>query len=319
MTANTDFIKGLIPAVITPMTEDQEVDLEGLEKMLEHQIANGVHGVFTVGTAGEFWALSTSEKERIFATTVRCANGRVPVYVGTGANTTREAVQLAEMAQEAGADCLSVITPSFITPDEQQMFAHYEAIAESVGLPILLYTNPDRTNNKLSVDLVVRLAEQVENVVGIKDSAGDMALTAEYLRRTPADFLVLIGRDSLIYAGLMHGAVGAIAASANMAPELSVGIYENYVAGRLPEALSFQRQLAPLRSAFGIGTFPAMLKGGAELMNLPSGPPRAPVGRLSPDESARLREVLLKMGKLTDSSPDGRPTTTTQGEPVSAK
>lgn len=293
-----DFVCGIIPAVITPMTEDEELDEKGLEKLLNHLIAAGVDGVFTVGTAGEFWALSAEEKKRVYEWTVGCARGRVPVYVGTGANTTREAVRLAELAEDAGADCLSVLTPNFIAPSDEELFRHYRAIARAVDLPILLYTNPDRAGVNISADLAVRLAEEVENIVGIKDSSGDLSLTAEYLRRTPDEFHVLMGRDTLIYAGLAQGAAGAIAASANIAPELSVGIFENFVWGDMNKALDFQQRLAPLRLAFKLGTFPAMLKAGAELLGLPAGPPRSPVGRLSAAQRQHLRDLLVQMGKL---------------------
>ncbi len=296
---SVDFIKGIIPAVITPMTEDGELDEQGLAALVEHLIAAGVHGLFTVGTAGEFWALSLAEKRRIFAWTVAHARGRVPVYVGTCANTTREAVELARAAQEAGADCVSVLTPVFITPNDAELFAHYKAIADAVPeMPVLLYGNPDRTNVKLSVDLVARLAQEVRNIVGIKDSSGDLTLTAEYIRRAPAGFRVLMGRDTLIYAALAHGAAGAIAASANIAPELAVEIYRRFSAGDLAGALAAQQRLAPLRVAFGLGTFPAMLKSGAEMVGLPAGPPRAPVTRLAGPERQKLREVLVRMGKI---------------------
>jgi 4-hydroxy-tetrahydrodipicolinate synthase len=300
---NTEFICGIIPAVITPMTEAEELDERGLETLLDHVIAAGVDGVFTVGTAGEFWALTVEEKQRVFEWTVAYTKGRVPVYVGTCANTTREAIRLAEIAAKAGVDCLSVLTPTFITPSADEMFRHYQAVARAVDLPVLLYTNPDRTNNPLPVDLVVRLAEEVENVVGIKDSSGDLTLTTEYLRRTPNDFRVLMGRDTLIYAALVHGASGAIAASANIAPELAVKVFDNFAWGKFDEALAAQRRLAPLRLAFGLGTFPAMLKAGAELVGLPAGPPRAPVGRLTQPQRQKLREVLVQMGKV---EPDTR-------------
>ncbi len=295
---DTAFIRGIIPAVITPMTVQEELHEEGMRDLLEALIRAGVHGVFTVGTAGESWALSVEEKKRLFEWTVRFTDRRVPVYVGTAANTTREAVQLAEYAQEAGVDCLSVMTPYFVTPDGQQMFEHFGAIARAVDLPILLYDLPARTGNKLSVDLVMRLAETFDNIVGIKDSSGDFTQSLEYLRRAPEDFRVIMGRDTLIYAGLVHGAAGAIAASANVAPELGVGIYESFLLGDLEGALDFQKQLAPLRLAFGLGTHPAMLKAGAELMGWPGGPPRRPVTPLSDAEREQLKAVLLEMGKL---------------------
>lgn len=293
-----DFICGIIPAVITPMTEDEELDEKGMERLIAHLIEAGVDGIFTVGTAGEFWALSAEEKQRIYQCTVSCAKGKVPVYLGTGANTTREAVRLAELAQQAGADCLSVLTPTFIAPSDEELFRHYRSIARAVDLPVLLYTNPDRTGVNISADLAVRLAEEVENIAGIKDSSGDLGLTAEYLRRTPDDFHVLMGRDTLIYAGLAQGAAGAIAASANIAPELSVGIFENFVWGDMNKSLDFQQRLAPLRLAFKLGTFPAMLKAGAELLGLPAGPPRAPVSRLSAAQRQQLRDLLVQMGKI---------------------
>ena len=219
----TDFICGIVPALVTPMTEDEQLDEKGLERLIDHVIRAGVDGVFTVGTDGEFWALTIEEKKRVFESTVGYTAGRVPVYLGICADTTREAIELAQIAQDAGASCLSILTPTFIAPSEDQMFQHYRAIADSTDLPILLYTNTDRCGNDLSPNLVVRLAEEISNIVGIKDSSGDMTQTGDYLRRTPDDFHVLLGRDTMIFAGLVQGAAGAIAASANLAPELSVG------------------------------------------------------------------------------------------------
>ncbi len=297
---DTGFIQGIIPAAITPMTEDEVLDEGGVERLLDHLIDQGVHGIFTGGTAGESWALTVEEKQKLYRWTVKYTNGRVPVYVGTAANTTREAVLLAECAQEAGADCLSVLTPYFITPNEEETFAHYGAIAGAVDLPVLLYDLPDRTGNRLSVDLVMRLAGAFENIVGIKDSSGDFTQTLEYLRRAPEGFRVIMGRDTLIYAALAHGAAGAIAASGNVAPELGVAIYESYARGDLKAALDFQQRLSPLRQAFALGTHPAMLKAGAELVGLPGGPPRRPVRRLSEADRRKLQEVLVEIGCLKE-------------------
>lgn len=298
---DSTFVHGLIPALVTPMTGDEALDEAGLERLLNYVIAAGVHGVFTGGTAGEPWALSMEEKTRLFEWTVGYTAGRVPVYVGTAANSTAEAVRLAEAAQEAGADCLSVLTPYFITPGPEEMFSHFAAIARAVDLPVLLYDLPERTGNCLSVDLVMRLADAFSNIVGIKESSGDFSRTLDYLRLAPGDFRVIMGRDTLIYAALVHGAAGAIAASANVAPELGVGIYEQYMAGDASGALDNQKRLAPLRSAFSLGTHPAMLKAGAELVCDAGGPPRRPVRRLSGSDLLQLKAVLVKMGKLQTS------------------
>jgi 4-hydroxy-tetrahydrodipicolinate synthase len=295
---DTTFVRGLIPALITPMTCDEALDEAGLERLLNYVIAAGAHGVFAGGTAGESWALSMEEKIRLYQWTVGYTAGRVPVYVGTAANCTAEAVRLAVAAQEAGADCLSVLTPFFITPNQGEMYNHFGAIARAVDLPVLLYDLPARTGNSLSVDLVMRLAEAFGNIIGIKDSSGDFTRTIDYLRLAPEGFRVIMGRDTLIYAALVHGAAGAIAASANVAPELGVGVYERYRAGDAEGALDFQKRIAPLRSAFSLGTHPAMLKAGAELVGAAGGPPRRPVSRLCGSDLQQLKVLLEKMGKL---------------------
>ena len=288
-------IGGIVPAVVTPMNADQSLDEGGLRRLIDHLIGHGVHGIFTVGTAGEFWALSAFEKRQIFDWTVDHVAGRVPVYLGTCASTTQEVVELSRQAQAAGADVLSVLTPLFIAPSEEEMYRHYRSIADAVDLPVLLYTNPDRTGNDLSPALVERLS-QVPHIAGIKDSSGNMSQTAEYLRRTPGDFRVLMGRDTLIYAALAHGAAGAIAASANLVPDLVVGIYEQFVAGDRQAAMTCQQRLAPVRNAFALGTFPALLKDGLQLLGLPVGPPRDPVGHLTPTELQALHRTLLEAG-----------------------
>lgn len=295
--SGSDHIRGIIPAVVTPMAEDGSLDEAGLRRLINDLIAAGVHGIFTIGTAGEFWALTAAEKEKVFKWTVEFTDGRVPVYLGTCANTTSEAVELAKLAQDAGAQVLSVLTPLFIAPSEDEMLAHYAAIAAAVDLPILLYTNPDRTGNDLSPALVERMAA-IDNIAGIKDSSGNLSQAIEYMRRTPDDFKLLMGRDTLIYAALQHGAAGAIAASANLTPELAVGIYERWLAGDPKGSLEQQMKLVPLRQAFSLGTFPAILKTGLELLGRSAGPPRAPVGRLTEDETERLRAVLVSAGHV---------------------
>jgi 4-hydroxy-tetrahydrodipicolinate synthase len=291
-------IQGIIPAMITPMTEDEALDEKGFQKLVDGLILAGVHGIFTVGTAGEFWALNVEEKRKIYQWTTDYVNRRVPTYVGTCANSTREAVQLSEHAQDAGIDCLSVLTPNYITPNPDQMFAHYAAIAQSVDIPILLYNLPARTGNTLSVDVVIRLAEKFENIVGVKDSSGDFSNAMAYLQQAPQGFRFVMGNDALILPAIMQGAAGAIAATANVAPEIAVGIYESVREGDIEAAKDFQKRLTSLRRAFVLGTHPAMLKAGADLVGFAGGPPRAPVSKLSDSETERLKGILKEIGKL---------------------
>jgi len=279
----------------TPLNAEGELNEGALRQLTRHLIQGGVHGLFATGSQGEFWALTPEEKQRVWEIVLEEVDGRVPVYAGTGAVTTREVMELNRRAEAAGVDAVSIITPFFVKPTEAELEAHYRAIAKATSLPVLLYNNPARTGGvNLSAGLVARLAE-VEDIVGIKDSSGDLALTTEYIRLTPDGFVVLSGRDTLIFAGLVHGTKGAIAATANVVPALVVEIYEAFQAGELERARRAQERLAPLRVAFGLGSFPVVVKEALELIGIPAGPCRGPVGPLSPEKRAELRQVLLGM------------------------
>src|SRR5215831_17219973 len=166
-------IHGIIPPVATPMRDDEDLDLPRLRWFLDRLINAGVHGVFVLGTNSEFYALDEREKQEVIATAVAHVNRRVPVYAGTGAETTREAVRLTQMAEREGADGVSVITPYFISPNQQEIFDHYRRIAENTSLPVILYNNPATCGGvKIEVETVARLA-QLPNIRAIKDSSGD--------------------------------------------------------------------------------------------------------------------------------------------------
>src|SRR5215470_7719339 len=175
-------IHGIIPPVATPMKDNEDLDLPRLRWFLDHLIASGVHAVFVLGTNSEFYALDEREKQEVIATAVEHVNRRVPVYAGTGAETTREAVRLTRLAEKEGADGVSVITPYFVLPNQQEIYDHYRRVAESTRLPVVLYNNPGTCGGvKIDVDTVARLAE-VPNILAIKDSSGDLQNTNELSR-----------------------------------------------------------------------------------------------------------------------------------------
>jgi 4-hydroxy-tetrahydrodipicolinate synthase len=285
---------GIIPALVTPLTKDDHINENALRKLTEHVIKGGVHGVFATGSQGEFWAFSAEEKQRTWEIVVDETNHRVPVYAGTAAVTTKEAVALTQLAEKVGVDAVSVLTPFFINPSEEELYEHYRAIAASTHLPVLLYTNPDRTNVKMPTGLVTRLSK-IDNIVGIKDSSGDLTLSTDYIRATPNDFAVLMGRDTLIYAGLLSGARGGIAATANVVPSLVVRIYECFKQGDLAGSRQAQEALAPLRMAFTWGTFPVVIKEALDLIGLEGGSGRAPVGPMSAAQRERLSNLLKEL------------------------
>ncbi len=290
-------IKGIIPAMVTPMDQQGKINERALRKLTNYLVEGGVHGLFPVGSQGEFYALTPEEKKRVIEIVVDETRGRVPVYAGTGAITTQETIALTKMAESAGAQAVSVLTPFFINPSEQELLEHYTAVARSTSLPVLLYNNPGRTACKITASLAEKAAK-VDNIVGIKDSSGDMTLTAEFIRRTPEGFAVLAGRDTLIYGTLCYGGKGSITATANVAPKLVSEIYDAFVAGDLKRSLKAQYKLAPLRLAFDLGTFPVVIKEALNMIGIEAGIARAPVGGMSEDTKEELRQVLIGMGLL---------------------
>ncbi|KYZ77937.1 dihydrodipicolinate synthase family protein [Anaerosporomusa subterranea] len=300
-TANKTMFKpyGIIPAVVTPLTQEGNFSEPAMRKLVNFLIDGGVHGLFITGTTGEFYGLTPEEKREIFSVTLDAANGRVPVYAGTNGITTRESIILTQLAEDCGIDAVSVLTPMFITPNQDQLIEHYKAVAASTSLPVLLYNNPPKTGVNLAAPTVAKLAE-VPNIVSIKDSCGDLTLTAEYIRLTQGrdDFNVLMGRDTLIYGALCYGAAGSIASCANVAPRLCADIYDKFMAGDLKGSLEAQFTLAPLRHAFAIGTFPAVIKESLALLGIDVGPCMAPVGPMTQEERSKLRQVLIGMGLL---------------------
>src|SRR5205823_3668124 len=178
-------IHGIIPPVATPMRDDEELDLPRLKWFIDHLLAGGVHGIFVLGTNSEFYALDEREKQEVIATAVEHVRGRAPVYAGTGAESTREVIRLTRMAEREGVQGVSIITPYFILPNQQEIYDHYRRIAETTSLPVILYNNPATCGGlKIDVDTVARLA-QIPNIRGVKDSSGDLQNTMEYIRAVP--------------------------------------------------------------------------------------------------------------------------------------
>jgi 4-hydroxy-tetrahydrodipicolinate synthase len=291
-------IRGIIPPVATPMQANEDLDLPRLKWFLDHLIAEGVHGVFVLGTNSEFYALDEREKQEVIATAVAHVRGRVPVFAGTGAETTREAVRLTRMAEKEGVQSVSVITPYFISPSQQEIFDHYRRIAESTSLPVVLYNNPGTCGGvKIDVETVARLAE-VPNILGIKDSSGDLQNTNELIRAVPDRFSVLMGRDTLIYPALLFGARGAVPATGNIVPRLLVEIYESFQRGDQAAAKAAQLRLNPIRMCLTLGTAPGGVKAALALLGMSIGPSRSPVAPLSPDKQQKMRAALEAAGFL---------------------
>jgi 4-hydroxy-tetrahydrodipicolinate synthase len=220
----------------------------------------------------------------------------VPVYAGTGAETTREAIRITKIAEKEGVQGVSVITPYFVSPNQQEIFDHYRRIAEQTSLPVVLYSNPTTCGGlKIDVETVARLAE-VPNILGIKDSSGDLSLTNEYVRAVPDRFSVLQGRDTLICQSLMFGARGAVPATANIAPRILVEIYEAFQRADLAASKAAQLRLNPVRLSLTLGTAPGGVKAALNMLGMSIGPCRSPVGPPPGDKLPKMKAALESAG-----------------------
>lgn len=294
----TDFIKGVIVPILTPIDANEIIDEKVLRRMVNHVIAGGVHGILLYGSNGEFFAVEYEELERGIKIVLDETKGRVPVYTGIGAITTSKCVKIAQMAVEKGVQGISVLQPMFIAPREEELYEHFKEVAESVPeTAVLLYNNSARTHYNISANLTVRLNESVENVVGIKDSSGDMTLLAEYVRLTRhTNFKVLAGKDTLIYASLAQGAVGCVATTANFLPEYVTDIYNKYKENNLQGALDAQFKLTPIRNALDLASFPVGTKDIANIMGLRVGDPYKPNKSSNGEVIEKMKRILSKEG-----------------------
>lgn len=294
------FAEGVIPAVITPFNEQEELNEPVLRAMIQRFIAAGVDGLFCLGTNAEFYTLTEAEKIRIVQIIAEENAGRLPLYAGAGSPSTRETIRLISQLKDAGATAISLITPYFISLSEAELIRFYEDAAHSTSLPIMMYNIPARTGNALTPAAVAHLSK-VTNIVGIKDSSGSFDTIINYLAHAQSDFSVLAGNDGLILATLMAGGKGTVTAMANILPETVVAIYQHWKVGRYEEAEEEQRLLRVARSALRLGSQPAALKSFMNEIGLSAGKPRLPVQDLSEAEKVELRHIVEKYQMLKSS------------------
>ncbi len=297
-------IRGIIVPIITPVDEQENIDEKSLRKQVDFVIDNGVHGILAYGSNGEFYMFDDEELEQGLKIILDETKGRVPVYMGIGAIRTRNAIRLAKIAEKNHVFGISVLSPMFLTPTEEELFEHFKSVAESVPeLPVLLYNNPGRVGYGLSVKLVERLARNVKNIVGLKDTSGDYSLMSEFIRTTrDIEFRVFSGKDTLVYGGLCTGSVGGVCTAANIYPELVSSIYNFFQAGDYKASLEAQFRLNPVRISMDAASFPVAAKEMANIRGLKVGKPIKP-NLTSPEKVLQqMKSEMKKAGvdKLDD-------------------
>lgn len=295
---NTDWLKGIYVPILTPVKDDESIDLDKLKKQVNFIIDGGVHGILAHGSNSEFYMFDDNEYETILKTILDEVNGRVPIIMGIGAIRTSKCVKLATMGKELGVTGVAILQPMFLKPTNEELFMHFKTIANSVeDLPVLIYNNP-RIGYTLSSDLVERLAREVENIVGIKDSSGDINQLLEFIRKTrDLNFKVFGGKDTMLYSSLNIGAVGGVCTTANVFPELIVSIYNEYMKGDLKESLELQFKLNPVRISMDKASFPVATKDMANINGMDVGLPIKP-NLSSPKNTIDFMRNEMKKAKV---------------------
>ena len=289
-------IKGIIPPIITPMNDDESINVAELRAQVNRQIEGGVHAIFCFGTNGEGYILNGKEKELVLRTVIEETNGRVPVYAGTGCISTKETIEQSKMAQSLGADVLSIITPSFAAASQNELYEHYKAVAEAVDMPIVLYNIPARTGNALAPATVAKLA-QIDNIVGAKDSSGNFTNILAYIdagkSKKNGTFSTLSGNDQLIIWNLLAGGTGGIAGCANVYPHVMASIYNLFMEGKIEEAKAANASIASFRACFKYGNPNTIVKTAVAMLGYNVGKCRAPFNQV-PEEGVKALEKVLK-------------------------
>ena len=290
-------LRGTYTVLITPFTPDgSSVDLKALASLVDWQIAEGIHGLIPLGSTGEFLSLSDEEKTAVAETTIKSARGRVPVLIGTGAESTTDVVRYSREAERLGADGVMIIPPFYSSPTEDELFHHYKTVGDAISLPIMIYNNPATANVDMKPELVARLS-RIDNIRYIKES------TLEVTR--VRDIIELCGDRMTVFAGILGyesfwlGAEGWVAVCSNLLPRESADLF-SLVADRRdqPAALDLYKRILPVVRWVGGHRFVSATKAGFNMMGRTVGPPRPPRLPLPAAEAGKLRRDLAALGLL---------------------
>lgn len=289
-------IRGCGTALITPFQSGGEVDLQVLTALVRWQVGSGVDFLVPCGSTGEAPALEADERLRVIETVVRAAEGRVPVMAGTGASSTRAALEFSGAAAVAGATHLLVVTPPYVRPPQRGLLQHFRTIADASPLPLVLYNVPGRTGCNLRAETVLALAEH-PRIVGIKEASGDLAQIQEILAGRPADFAVLSGDDALTFPIIMLGGHGVISVVSNVAPAELAALVRAAREGKVAEARKLHAALGPLMEASFVESNPIPIKAALAELGWIEEVLRPPLVPLDPVHRARIRSALSVLGK----------------------
>jgi 4-hydroxy-tetrahydrodipicolinate synthase len=284
--------EGTFTPIVTPFHADGSIDLRALGELVEWQIDSRIDGLVPCGSTGESATLSPEEHVSVIRHVVEVTAGRVPVIAGTGSNSTREAVEFTRHARDLGADGALLISPYYNKPTQDGIFLHYRKVAEDTGFPLIVYNVPGRTSSRIEPETLARLS-RVANIVGLKDSGGDLVKTSETIAQCEPGFVVLSGDDALTLPMLSIGARGVISTVANVAPQQTASILRAYLGGDLARARAVHYELLPLMQALFIETNPIPVKTALQILGrIPDAALRLPLTPLTKASHERLEATL---------------------------
>lgn len=288
---------GSITALVTPFS-DGAVDFEQLRALVDWQIESGTHGLVPVGTTGESPTLSHEEHRAVVEATIEQARGRVPVIAGAGSNNTREAIELAQHAEKAGADGVLVVTPYYNKPNQEGLYRHFRAVSESISIPIVIYNIPPRSVVDMSVETMARLAE-LKNIAGVKDATGNVGRISLQRAALGPDFIQLSGDDITALSCMAAGAHGCVSVVSNIAPSLCAGLQNAALSGDFTRALEIQDSLVPLHAATFLEAGVTGAKYGLSLLGRVREEVRLPLVPSTEATKKAIRAAMVRAGVLS--------------------
>lgn len=287
----------LLTAMVTPFNADGSVNYEKAADLAEWLINNGSDGLVVAGSTGEAATMSAEEKLELFRVVVNRINKRVPVIAGTGSNNTADSVKMTKMAEAMGVDGALIVGPYYNKPTQEGFYQHFAAVAQSTGLPIIVYNVPGRTASNISPAIVARLDADFENIVAIKEAAGNVAQVAELYSVLPEEFTIYSGDDGLILPFMSLGATGLISVLSNIGGGILQDVMQAYEDGRVREAAKLNARMVPLANAMFIETNPIPVKAAVTLVTgIDAGQPRLPLTPMEPANKAKMVAVLQEYG-----------------------
>jgi 4-hydroxy-tetrahydrodipicolinate synthase len=287
----------VLTAMVTPFNSEGEIDFNATETLVNYLIANGSDGLVIAGTTGESPTLTAEEKVSLFRFVIEIVDGRVPVIAGTGSNNTKASVSLTKQAQEAGVDGVMLVTPYYNKPSQEGLVQHFETIAHSTTLPIMLYNIPGRSSVNMSVETIVRLSK-INNIVAVKDASGDLDAMTQIISKTSSDFALYSGDDGLTLPVLAIGGAGVVSVASHVIGNEMQEMVNTFQNGNVRDAASAHRNLLPIMNALFAAPSPSPVKAALTIKGLQVGGVRLPMLPLNNEEIAALERTLTSSNTI---------------------